>query len=136
VEILLENIPNGFCSAARLNMFLEQTHLDLNYCFDVGHANLTGDPAGEFELMRTRIKSTHLHDNDGKQDNHLFPLLHQGGTIDWNRIVPLLATRSEQYPLLLELKEDPDNPQPLQAVRQIFERLDALTEPERYHEDE
>ena len=40
VEILLENIPNGLSSAERLRIFLEMTHLDLNYCFDVGHANM------------------------------------------------------------------------------------------------
>ena len=131
VEILLENIPNGFCSGSRLNLFLEQTHLDVNYCFDIGHANLTGDVENEFNLMRTRIRSTHLHDNNGTEDKHLFPFLHEGGTIDWNKAVPMLASRPEQYPLLLELKEDPENTHPFDSVRQIFERLDALAEPER-----
>jgi sugar phosphate isomerase/epimerase len=131
VEILLENIPNGFSTASRLNLFLEQTHLDVNYCFDIGHANLTGDSENEFSLMRTRIRSTHLHDNNGKEDKHLFPFIHEGGTVNWDKTIPMLASRPEQYPLLLELKEDPENVHPLDAVRQIFERLDALAEPER-----
>lgn len=131
VEILLENIPNALSTAARLNLFMEQTHLDLNYCFDIGHANLTGDPENEYQLMRTRIRSTHLHDNNGKEDKHLFPFLHSGGTIDWNKAVPMLAGRPEQYPLMLELKESPDFPQPLEAVRQIIERFEGLLEPER-----
>jgi sugar phosphate isomerase/epimerase len=131
VEILLENIPNGFSTASRLNLFLEQTHLDLNYCFDIGHANLAGDFEAEYQAMRTRIRSTHLHDNNGTDDKHLFPLLHPGGTIDWNKAVALLASRPEQYPLLLELKEDAEQSQPLEAVRQIFERIDALAIAER-----
>lgn len=131
VEILLENIPNEFSTAMRLNAFLEQTHLDLNYCFDIGHANMAGNPEGEYDLMRTRIRSTHLHDNNGKEDKHLFPFVHSGGTIDWNKAVPMLAARPEQYPLLLELKEDPENAHPLEAIREIFERLDALTVAER-----
>src|SRR5579863_3340916 len=40
VEILLENIPNGLSSAERLRHFLEATHLDLGFVFDVGHANM------------------------------------------------------------------------------------------------
>jgi sugar phosphate isomerase/epimerase len=131
VEILLENIPNEFSTASRLNLFLEQTHLDLNYCFDIGHANLVGDPAAEYELMRTRIRSTHIHDNNGTDDKHLFPLVHQGGTIDWNKAVPMLAARPEQYPLLLELKEDLENSHPLDSVGEIFDRLDALMVAER-----
>ncbi|MBC7925956.1 MAG: sugar phosphate isomerase/epimerase [Bryobacteraceae bacterium] len=131
VEILLENTPNGYSHAAALNLFNQQTHLNLNYCFDIGHANLfSGGVASEFGSMKTRIRSTHLHDNNGSEDQHLFPLLHQGGTIDWDAAGRLLGGRREQYPLLLELKEDPDRQHPLDAVRTIFERLDALTEQE------
>jgi hypothetical protein len=53
--------------------------------------------------------------------------MHEEGTIDWKSVIPLLASRPEQYPLLLELKEDPARQQPLDAVSQIFERLEALT---------
>lgn len=127
VEILLENIPNEYSTATALNRFNEQTHLDLNYCFDIGHANLHGSVESEFGLMRTRIRSTHLHDNDGKEDKHLFPFLHDSGTIDWPAAVRHLASRAEQYPLLLELKDDAANQPALDAVREIFERLEALT---------
>jgi len=36
----------------------------------------------------------------------------------------LLRSREGQYPLLLELKERPDLPSPLDCVRQIFDRLE------------
>ena len=42
VEVLLENTPNELSSAERLMMFLNVTHLDLNVCFDVGHAHMRG----------------------------------------------------------------------------------------------
>ena len=103
-----------------------QTHLDLNYCFDIGHAHLSDDIEGEYTAMKTRIRSTHLHDNDGKEDSHLFPFLHEAGTIDWSAGLRLLSSRPEQYPLLLELREDPDKQQPLESVRDIFERFDSL----------
>jgi sugar phosphate isomerase/epimerase len=127
VEVLLENIPNGYSSASMLNMFLEQTHLDLNYCFDTGHAHMGDGVENEFLLMKQRIRSTHIHDNNGRDDKHLFPTVHDEGTIDWKLVVPLLASRPEQYPMLLELKEDPTNQRPLDTVGQIFERLEAMT---------
>ena len=49
--------------------------------------------------MKTRIRSTHIHDNDGKEDKHLFPFAARGGTIDWPQTIRLLSSRREQYPL-------------------------------------
>jgi|SRR5579884_6011 len=102
VEVLLENTPNQLSTAERLNGFLAATHLNLGYCFDIGHANMTRRMQDEFELMKPRIRSTHIHDNDGKEDQHLFP---GEGNIDWSRAMQLLASAPDQYPLLLELKE-------------------------------
>lgn len=127
VEILLENIPNGFSSSDKLRLFLEMTHLDLNFCFDTGHAKIVESVEGAYNSMKTRIRSTHIHDNDGKEDKHLFPFVAAGGSIDWAQTVRLLASRPEQYPMLLELKEAPGVEHPLELVKQIFERLDALT---------
>ena len=70
---------------------------------------MTGDIAGEFEVMKERIRSTHMHDNNGQEDLHLFP--HQG-TIDWREAMQLLGKRPDQYPLLLELREPPAMQQP------------------------
>ena len=127
VEVLLENIPNGFSSAAMLNNFLEMTHLDLHYCFDTGHANIMEGVENAFNLMKTRIRSTHIHDNDGKQDKHLFPFLAEGGTIDWKNTMGLLSSRPEQYPLLLELKEAAEFTQPIGRAVEIFDRLEGVT---------
>jgi sugar phosphate isomerase/epimerase len=124
VEVLLENIPNAFSTAARLNEFLAQTHLDMNYCFDAGHAHMSNGVEAEFELMKERIRSTHLHDNDGKEDQHVFP---RQGTIDWARVIRLLASRPGQYPLLLELKEVPDREHPVTDARRAMDELIELT---------
>ena len=133
VQVLLENIPNAFSSAERLVHFLGQTHLDLGFCLDTGHANLNEGVEAAYELMKSRIRSTHVHDNDGTADKHLFPFVAEGGTIDWQRTMELLGSLPEQYPLLLELKESPDFPRPLEAVKEIFDRLErmAVGEPVR-----
>jgi sugar phosphate isomerase/epimerase len=125
VEILLENIPNGLSSAEKLLLFLGQTHLDMGFCFDTGHANVMGGVEQEFERMKDRIRSLHVHDNDGTKDSHLFPTLAAGGTIDWAKVMPMLRAREHQYPLLLEIKESPEFPQPLESIPQIFKNLES-----------
>lgn len=125
VEILLENIPNRLSSAERLVHFLEATHLDLGFCLDTGHANMNEGVEAAYQIMGSRVRSTHIHDNDGKRDAHLFPYLKPGGTINWRRTMQLLRSRPDQYPLLLELREDPEMGPPLEAVRRIFEQLEA-----------
>ena len=131
VEILLENIPNELSSAEKLVQFEELTHLGLNYVFDTGHAHMGAGVEHEFLLMRDRIRSTHVHDNNGTDDNHLFPLVAEGGTIDWKNTMQLLRSREQQYPLVLELKEKPEYTNPLESAMLVFERLEAQGQEEQ-----
>ena len=126
VEILLENIPNELSTATRLQQFQELTHVGLNYCFDTGHAHIGNGIEAEFEMMKPRIRSTHVHDNNGKEDAHLVPLLAEGGTIDWKNTMQLLRSGQDQFPLLLELKARGDLPHPLDTVTEVFDRLENL----------
>jgi sugar phosphate isomerase/epimerase len=123
VQVLLENIPNEHSSAERLNQFLGQTHLNLGYCFDIGHAHIGAGIENEFELMKDRIRSTHLHDNDGREDLHLYPLT---GSIDWRKAMQLLRSQPDQYPLLLELKEPPALEQPVGEAKRALDKLEEI----------
>jgi len=124
VQVLLENIPNDLSSARRLRQFEELTHIGLDYAFDTGHANMNEGVEAAFQLMKDRIRSTHLHDNDGKSDQHLFPLGDEGGTIDWKTTMQLLRSGEDRFPLLLELKEKPGVTNPLETINQIFQSLE------------
>lgn len=129
-EVLLENIPNELSSAERLNYFLEITHLSNGYCFDTGHAHIEAVKSGssvrhEFELMKSRIRSTHVHDNNGVLDNHRAPFLHGDGKIDWRDLMERFRSRPGQYPLNLEIKESPEFPNPFEMLPQVFERLES-----------
>jgi sugar phosphate isomerase/epimerase len=126
VEILLENIPNELSSAIRLHQFEELTHVGLNYCFDTGHANMGKGVEHEFQLMKPRIRSTHVHDNNGKDDIHIPPLIGEGGTIDWKNTMQLLRSGQDQFPLMLELKDHGDTPHPLDQAMEIYDRLENL----------
>jgi sugar phosphate isomerase/epimerase len=134
VEILLENIPNELSSAERLLMFLDTTHLDLNICFDTGHAHMHEGVESAYRLLKSRIRSTHVHDNNGKEDSHLFPVFPtpgEGGTIPWPGVMDSLRSSPDQYPLLLELREVEDMAQPMDAVRAVFDRLEELSAAEK-----
>src|SRR5579864_1734121 len=124
VEVLLENTPNELAGAERLQMFLDVTHLNVNVCFDVGHAHMRGSVENEYRLLQRRIRSTHVHDNNGSDDQHLFP--NSGGTIDWTSTMDLLRSAGEQYPLLLELREVAGMAHPVDSARAAFEYLEGL----------
>jgi sugar phosphate isomerase/epimerase len=127
VEVLLENIPNRMASAERLKSFLDTTHMKLGFCLDVGHANMNEGIPAAYGIMQERMRSTHLHDNNGQEDQHLFPTMNSGGTVDWKGTMELLRSRPEQYPLVLELKEVAEfGPHPFDKVKTIFESLESL----------
>jgi len=86
VTLCTENMPiEGFFSSAEA--LLEVTD---SVCFDVGHANITGS-IDSFLDHRGCIKNVHLHENSGKQDEHL-PLT--GEHIDVERIVRALGNKN------------------------------------------
>lgn len=124
VEILLENIPNRMSTGERLAAFVAATHVNVGFCFDVGHANIGEGVETAFRHMKDRIRSTHVHDNDGAEDRHLMPFLVPGGTVDWSKTMTLL--RSAGLPLVLEVKADPSIAQPIEAVKQAFQRLEEV----------
>jgi sugar phosphate isomerase/epimerase len=129
VEVLLENIPNALSSAERLLMFLGVTHLPLNICFDVGHAHMHEGVETSYRMLKSRIRSLHVHDNNGKEDEHLFPAS-AGGSIDWARAMQALRSEPEGYPLLLELREVPDMGLPFDAVNRVFDFLENVKLPD------
>ncbi|MFQ5927751.1 MAG: sugar phosphate isomerase/epimerase family protein, partial [Terriglobia bacterium] len=128
VEILLENIPNELSTSAQLRQFLAYTHLtNLRICFDSGHAHLGNGVEREFAALRDLVVSTHLHDNRGTHDDHLFP---GQGTIDWQAFVRALSAAPNEFPLQLEVRDHGNFPQPLEKALEVFSRFEELARPE------
>lgn len=60
--------------------------LDLDICWDFGHAHLTGlCQSAALDKLRGRVRVIHVHDNDGRMDTHGIPALPPTSTdrIDW-----------------------------------------------------
>ena len=126
VRILLENIPNEISTPDRLVEMIRGAHFDdVGVCFDFGHAHMEGGVSQAFEVLRAHICSTHVHDNDGKSDTHLFPLVSEGGTVNWKETMGLLRSGDGQFPLLLELKEVADMSNPLDQINRVFDQLES-----------
>lgn len=122
VTITLENTPDELGSPESLQQFLKETHLnDLKLCFDAGHANVYGNMATAFEIMRERIVTTHIHDNHGEKDEHLLPY---EGTIDWDALLGMISGAPQELPILLELKEGTNGEPSLDQVRAAFDKIE------------
>jgi sugar phosphate isomerase/epimerase len=82
VQLALEVIPNALSTPEALITLIEED-LDgarVGICMDVGHAFIMGDLGDAIEGCSGHLVATHLHDNNGKSDDHLAP---GGGAIDW-----------------------------------------------------
>ena len=91
LRIAIENIRD--CITVTAKGLLELLHaLDndvFTVCYDVGHANKTGQSAVDMIYkLGDVIECTHIHDNDGVNDTHTLPYY---GTIDWEGVMCALA---------------------------------------------
>jgi sugar phosphate isomerase/epimerase len=101
VTVLVENIPNELSTPEKLMELLQTAHFqDVGVCFDTGHAHMMSRVHQAFEVMKERIRSTHVHDNAAQDDSHLWP---GGGTIDWAETMSLIHSAPQGPPLLMEI---------------------------------
>jgi sugar phosphate isomerase/epimerase len=72
---------------------------DLGITLDLGHANVNGQIDEFFEKLPERIVHAHLHDNHGRNDEHLGL---GDGNIDWQKIVRAFKKISYKGTLVVE----------------------------------
>jgi sugar phosphate isomerase/epimerase len=102
VQLLVENMVNELSTPEKLLELLHAGRFDdMGVCFDVGHAHLMSSVPQAFEVLKDRIRSTHVHDNNGDHDSHLWP---GDGSIDWVETMRMLRTAPHSPPLLLEIE--------------------------------
>nr|WP_275984135.1 sugar phosphate isomerase/epimerase family protein [Paenibacillus hamazuiensis] len=80
-----------FCSHAGELAALVDAYNDraVGACWDFGHGNfLYKDQRFALRTLGGRLKSTHVNDNYGQEDEHMFPF---HGNVDWAAIMPVLT---------------------------------------------
>lgn len=105
VQVLIENLQNDVATPEHLIEILHVGHFDnVGITLDLGHAHLSdGGIDTAFELLKSRIAELHLHDNQGKKDDHLWP---GSGKIDWKNVAKHIAALSSATPGVLEIAYD------------------------------
>jgi sugar phosphate isomerase/epimerase len=128
VRVAFEVIPNELSTVASLVTMLE-SGLDAPHagiCLDFGHAHLMGDVADAVETAAEHVIATHVHDNRGREDDHLVPYR---GTINWDMALMTMQKIGFDATYLLELS-NVSTPEAVledaRAARERFERTLAL----------
>ena len=85
INLCMENMPCKVHSLSRIPAiyeFVKELNLpNLYICIDTGHCAVCGDDPGEMvKLCGDKLKTLHVHDNDGKMDLHSLPYT---GVINW-----------------------------------------------------
>jgi sugar phosphate isomerase/epimerase len=127
VALCVENMPPGVHPGSRMAdlaaLVAEIDRPEVALALDTGHANLTATPRAETLAAGRWLRTTHVHDNDGRQDTHHPPGL---GTVDWDDWVAALDAINYSGPVMLEcirhLRRFPESISP-----GLLERLRRLT---------
>ena len=124
VQLAVEVIPNLMSTPASLVGLIEsELEARLGICMDVGHARLMGDVVDAIEACSGHIVTTHLHDNRGRNDDHLLP---GKGVIDWDAALVAFQKVGYDGVWMFELGATLDRRRTLEAAVKVRERFEAL----------
>lgn len=123
VQVAVEVIPNALSSAEALVGLIEEQldGVDVGICLDYGHAHLMGDLGEAIECVGGHLRTTHVHDNGGREDDHLVPF---AGSINWG--TAMMETQKIGYDgiLMLEVADTGDPVEVLKRSAAARERLE------------
>ena len=113
VQVAVEVIPNALSSAEALVGLIEERldGVDVGICLDYGHAHLMGDLGEAIECVGGHLRTTHVHDNRGGEDDPLVPF---AGSISWD--TAMMETQKIGYDGMLML-EVADTGDPLDVLK-------------------
>ncbi|MEM3699504.1 MAG: sugar phosphate isomerase/epimerase family protein [Candidatus Bathyarchaeia archaeon] len=118
-KIAIENVPEPYPflmkSVEDFAKFYEEIDEDVSLVFDVGHANLNGQIESFITTFKDNIVHVHLHDNDGRADQHLGIGY---GTIDWENVAKLFKKISYNKILIVESVEHVK--ESMEKLRKLF----------------
>jgi sugar phosphate isomerase/epimerase len=112
VTVCVENMPPGVFPGSRMADLRDLVDVidrpEIALALDTGHAHISNSVASETLAAGNRLRTTHVHDNHGRQDAHLPP---GSGSIDWSDWIASLDAIDYRGPIVLEcirhLREKP-----------------------------
>jgi sugar phosphate isomerase/epimerase len=127
VEVAVELIPNELSRAGSLVYFVEEVleTAGVGICLDFGHAHMDGDLFDAIETVSGHLVTTHVHDNRGRNDDHLVPF---EGTIDWAGALTAVQKIGYDGTLLFEIAAHGSPRETLQKAQRARQRFEKLLE--------
>jgi sugar phosphate isomerase/epimerase len=125
VNLAIEVIPNAISAPAALVRLIEED-VDLEgvgICLDFGHAFLVGDVVDAIETISGHLLTTHVHDNHGRDDEHLVP--YEGG-IDWPAALTAMQKIGYDGVFVMELAASASPRAVLERTRRAREAFDRI----------
>lgn len=105
--VCVENMPRGVWPGSEMGdlaRIVERVgRSEVALVVDTGHAAIVEDAASQTKKAGARLASTHVHDNDGKQDSHKIP---GSGIVDWSSWITALDEIGYGGPVMLECIRD------------------------------
>ena len=137
VRLAVEVIPNELSTPAALADLLggDLEIGDAGICLDFGHAHMMSGTVEAAETLAGHLVTTHVHDNNGRSDDHLVPF---AGTIDWPTTLMAMQKVGYAGPLVFEVADHGDAAAVLTrtvgARRRLQAILDDLVQPLDFHQ--
>jgi sugar phosphate isomerase/epimerase len=125
VSLAIELIANEISTAAAVVELIEDD-LELagtGVCLDFGHAHLGGDLVDAIEIASGHVLTTHVHDNNGRRDEHLAPY---GGTIDWPAAIMAIRKVGYEGALIFEVADTGSAAAVLEQAARARRRFEPL----------
>ena len=125
VRIAVEVIPNELSRAGSLVDFVEDVveASGIGICLDFGHAHMDGDVVEAIETVSEHLIATHVHDNRGRNDDHLLPF---EGSIDWPAALTTLQKVGYDGTVMLEVAAHGSEKDTLRKAAAVRQRMEPL----------
>ena len=121
VRIAIENILHGSSARDILKLLDDRYDPDVvGLCLDLGHANISGDPAADLEECSERLFALHISDNNGREDLHSIPFT---GTINWLEVAAVLKKIGFDGYFMYEIRNRDDMNEALREINESFEKV-------------
>lgn len=124
VEFTIENDHNSpnLSLAGRPREVLEMANkVGCGVTLDLGHANTFEDPENFIKALGKKIINIHVHDNNGKKDQHLAV---GKGKIKFEKIFRVLNEIGWNGPLIIEAHKIEDLIEDVKRLKEIVSRLE------------
>ena len=123
VKIAFENCLEPWFGGSPADLLWFISNVDSDYigiCLDTGHIHANHLDVGQaIRQVGDHLIATHIHDNNGRHDQHYPPLM---GTIDWRKVMKAFREINYKYPLIFEVRGNMEKGKKINQIR-LLEKI-------------